>query len=187
MANFNIAKNAGIATCEGLPFNRQLTLTAAIIAAAALANTSAADDTLTFRVPVPAGSVIRNVTLVVPTNQGLQNTADTGFDSVTASVGDGTSNLNHIPAKQVALLGTEIKIATADHAIAALAVAGSYSQAEVQALRNACATLTGRTYAAADFVTVLLTPKSGKNLSALNAGRIELFYQLINEQTLAVA
>lgn len=184
MANFNVSTNLFPLPLENTPFNRQIVLTSAIIAAAALAAGTANADTLTFRATVPAGSIVRNVTLVVPTNKGLQNSADAAFNDITASVGDSVSNLNHIPARQVALQGTEIKIAGADNAIAALPAATPTS-AEVIAIRNACATLTGRTYAASDFVTVLLTPMAGKNLKDLTpGGELDIVFSLINEQTL---
>lgn len=184
MANFNVSVTAQSVPTQGLPFNRHIILTAAIIAAAGTANSSANNDTLTFRAAIPAGSIVRDVVLV--TAAGLQDISDTGFNSVTASVGDGTSNLNHIPAKQTALQGTEVLVSSNDNAIAALAIAASYSQAEIQALRAATATLGGRTYAAADYVTVLLTPGSGKNLANLDAGEIRVYYQLINRDTLDI-
>ena len=184
MANFNIASTAQPVPLEGLPFNRHLILTASIIAGAAGANSAAVNDTLTFRVALPAGSIVRNTILV--TAAGLQDISDAAFNSVTASVGDSGSNLNHIPAKQVALQGTEVVVSSNDNAIAALAISASYTQAEIQALRAAAATLGGRTYAAADFLTVLLTPGSGKNLKDLDAGEIRVYCQLINLDTLEI-
>lgn len=193
MSNFNVA-----ATAQNLPghnrrFSHALKLTALEIAAAAVLAGAVADDTLTFRIALPAlPCVVGEVALGVP--KPLADASDAAFNVTTASIGDTGSATKWIPATEVNVNGTEITLTSSKHTLASatlgnanseisgLTIGGTYSQAEVQLLRTAAEELGddvrniqamgAKRYTSTNYINVLLTPASGKSLADLDTGEI---------------
>lgn len=189
---------------EAFPFTRKIVLKAGVDLSET--STGTAQE---FRATIPANSIIWGpvVLLIPPGPTGAADfpldASDVAFDDITVSVGDSVATGNLIAATQIAkLAGSPIQIGIGNRlanislgnvngAIAALTISGSYSQSEVQALRAAAETLaddvralaaagqTAKLYTAADYIKIVVTPESGKALSNLDTGEINILVPLL--------
>jgi len=119
------------------------------------ANATAQDITL---ITLPANSVVKSAATFLRTP--FQDTADSAYDLTTVIVGDATDDDRYITSQELNLNGTEITA-------------------------KAQASTTPFAYTAATAVVAKFTPKTGKNLAALNAGEIHIFLEVAQLDTLS--
>lgn len=179
---------------ESLPFNRL-----ALIRAITELTDSTTSEAQEFRVTIPANSRLSDLIVTVPV--APQDVSDSGYDSVLLKVGDSSAADAFVASKEIAgLAGSPVAFAAmkkldnltignADSEISGLTIGGTYSQSEVQALRTKCEELAddvraiyaalvsglGKTYTSADYLSITVTPKSGKKLSLLDVGEIRVY------------
>lgn len=153
-----------------------------------------ADDTLSFRLTLPElPCIVEEVGLCI--RDPLQDVSDAAFNVTTATVGDSAVAARWIPATELNLNGTEVLLTSSKNTLAdttlgntnseigGLTVSAGYVQAEVVALRDKNEELaddvrnvqilgTPKRYTSTNYIVVLLTPASGKNLLNIDKGEI---------------
>lgn len=172
---------------ESLPYNRVLELKPVTDLTESTAATAQE-----FRVTIPANSRIFDVVAQI---DPLGDASDAAFNDITLTVGDSAGASVFIGSQQIAKqAATPIKIAgvnkadavtlTSTNGTAAAASAnlsGLAAEAEkigddVRALHAASSV--GKIYTAANYLSVVVTPESGKSLSNLDQGAIRIFVAL---------
>lgn len=177
---------------ESLPFNRVLILKAGRDLTDAT-NAEAQE----FRAAIPAGYRLDDLILDVPVLP--QDASDTAFDDVQITVGDSSSATAFLAATQIAAkAGSPVSFAgikrgagsvtltSSQNATAAAtdlataealanALKANYNQLQTDVAAIAAASVKGKLYAAADYLKVVVTPKTGKALASLDLGEIRLF------------
>lgn len=122
-----------------------------ILTAADLTETTAA-TAQEFRVTLPANCRVTDVVLDV--RRGPEDLDDATLDDVQITIGDSAGATQFMTAKQIAAKnGTPIKFAAA-------------------------AASAQKVYTAADYLKVVITPETGKNLAALDVGEIRIYVTL---------
>jgi hypothetical protein len=119
------------------------------------ANATAQDITL---ITLPANSVVKSAATFLRT--AFADTADNAYDLTTLIVGDAGNDDRYITSQELNVNGTEITA-------------------------QAHASTTPHAYATATAVVAKFTPKTGKNLAALNAGEVHIFLEVAQLDSLS--